>query len=426
MLKTNKSFFSIIVALLYLLLLLPAAAAAAKPADFPDLKGHWAAKEILSLSAKGVLSGYPDGAFHPAQNISRRELAKITFTLFPKAAAMAPSGGDAPDYPDIHSGWGQEYLHAAAYYLPGYTDGSFKPDEPATRFEVAWLLLTAAMVDHGDSQQENDRLLIKVPIPDQNAWQQIVKFKEYADLPQRYRESTAYLPVDPDKKDFYHYAGYFFTDVNPVALLIGKDILDGYTDGTVGLERNVTRAETAVIVNRVLRATLTITGRYLLEPAGKVYFPRTVRLASAADATKKLDQAGEFLHNKYTDQLQRGRMIYNLMVHAFNYDWDTREGLEQSTVTDIVGLMGAGRGTDQGLTRYYDALANAAWLDSRIVKGQATNPSDSGAHTWIELTVGGQTVPVDPTYGVCMGDVFFNNFTVWNGKGYQWNKETGR
>jgi|GEM_PF-1689807 len=424
MFKAYKSFFLIIAVVLFLLALPPTASPAAQPATFPDIKGHWAESDILFLVEKGVIGGYPDGKFHPTQNISRRELAKIALALFPAGAEMAESGSGAPDYPDIHTGWGQEYLNAAAYYLPGYTDGHFKPDEPATRFEVAWLALVVSLVEQGHFQQEDNRLFIKLPIPDKNAWRQTVNFKEYAGLPERYQKSAAYLPEDPDKKDFYNYAGYFFTDLNPVALLTGEGILKGYADGTVGLDREVTRAETTAIISRVFKTAFTDTDRYLLEPAGKVYRPRTVQLTSA-DAENKLKQTGAFFKNKYSDPLQRAGIIYNLMIHVFNYDWDTREGLEQSTAADIAGLMRTGRGADEGLTRYYAGLAEAAGLSLKTVKGRAVNPGDSGPHTWIELNIGGQAVPVDPTYGVCTGDVYFNNFATWNNKGYQWIKETG-
>ncbi len=424
MFKAYKSFFLIIAVVLFLLVLLPTALPAAQSAAFPDIKGHWAEADILFLAERGVIGGDPDGKFYPDRKISRRELAKIALALYPDGAELAKSGG-APDYPDIHTGWGQEYLKAAAYYLPGYTDGHFKPDEPATRFEVAWLALSAALAEQGHFQRENNKLFIKLPMPDENAWRQTVSFKEYAGLPERYRKSTAYLPEDPDKKDFYNCAGYFFTDLNPVALLTGEGILKGYVDGTVGLDREVTRAETTAIISRVFKTGFADTDQYLLEPAGKVYRPRTVQLTSA-EAAERLKQTGAFFKNKYSDPLQRAGIIYNLMLHVFNYDWDTREGLVQSTVADAAGLMRTGRGTDEGLTRYYADLAEAAGLSVKTIKGRAVNPGDSGPHTWVELNIGGQTVPADPTYGVCTGAVYFNNFDTWNNQGYQWIKETGQ
>lgn len=408
---------------LFMLTFFTTASPAAEPGVFPDTRGHWAEADIRFLAEQGVIGGYPDGSFYPGKNISRRELAKIVFALFPAGARVTennPAG--APDYPDIHKGWGQEYLRAAVSYLPGFTDGHFKPDTPATRFEVAWLALAASLAESNRYRQENGRVLIELPLPGEDAWRQAVRFKEFAGLPERYRKSTAYLPEDPGKKDFYRYAGYFFTDLNPVALLARAGILKGYTDGTVGLDREVTRAETVAIVSRVLKTDFTSTGHYVLEPAGKVYRPRTVQ-APSASAEEKLNQVGRFYSKKYNDPLQRARLVYNLMVHVFNYDWGTREGLEQYTVADVAGLMNTGRGTDAGLVRYYVTLAAASGLNAEAVQGKAVNPGDSGPHTWVELKINGQNVPVDPTYGVCTGDLYLNNFEFWTARGYQWIKE---
>ncbi|HBX24446.1 MAG TPA: hypothetical protein DEF34_12575 [Desulfotomaculum sp.] len=422
MFTVGKRLVFTVVIILFMLTLLPPVSPAAQPGEFPDIKGHWAEADILFLAGKGVIGGYPDGNFNPTQNISRRELAKIALSLFPAGAKLSESGSGVPDYPDIHSGWGQEYLSTAANYLPGYTDGHFKPDAPATRYEVAWLALAASLVERGHFKQENNRLFIELPMPDENAWRQAVKFKEYTGLPERYRKSTAYLPEDPGKEDFFNNAGYFLTDLNPVALLAGAGILKGYTDGTVGLDREVTRAETVAIVTRVFNTDFSDADKYLLEPAGKVYRPRTVQLTSA-NAADRLNQAGVFYQNKYDDPLQRARMIYNLMIHVLNYDWDTREGLEQYAVADIAGLMQTGKSTDEGLVRYYATLAKAAGLSAQTIKGQGVNPGDSGPHTWVELNIGGVTVSVDPTYGVCTGNVYFNNFSSWDSQGYQWIKE---
>lgn len=414
---------TILLAILFLLAAAPAVSAAARAGDFPDTRGHWAEADVRFLAEKGVIGGYTDGNFYPAKNISRRELAKIVFALFPagaRATEERPVG--APDYPDIHTGWGQEYLQAAKWYLPGYTDGHFKPDKPATRFEVAWLALAASLAEQDRYRWEGDKLLLELPLPDENAWRQTVRFREFAGLPGKYRQSTAYLPGDPDKEDFYNQAGYFFTDLNPVALLAGAGIIKGYTDGTVGLDREVTRAETVAIVSRVLKTDFNTTGRYLLEPASKVYRPRTVQ-ATTDTAADNLKRVGAYYRDRYSDPMQRARMVYNLLLHTFNYDWETREGLEQSTATDLAGLMRAGRGTDTGLVRYYTTLAGASGLTAQTVRGRATNPGDSGPHTWVELIVNGKSVPVDPTYGVCTGDLYFNNFDRWTAHGYQWIKE---
>lgn len=60
-------------------------------ACFPDVKQEWFAKFICFAKDKGVVSGYPDGQFKPAQNISFVEAAKIIVNSF---AFETKAGGD--------------------------------------------------------------------------------------------------------------------------------------------------------------------------------------------------------------------------------------------------------------------------------------------------------------------------------------------
>lgn len=414
---TKKSILSAIVSILVL-----AAASPAFAAGFPDTKGHWAAGEIELMARQGVVGGYPDGNFYPEKNISRRELAKIVFSLFPAAAKIdAASVATLPDYPDIHQGWGQEYLQTGILFLPGYTDGYFKPDTPATRHEVALLALAATLAETGKYQLQNNQMLLQIPLPEKSAWEKMIKFREFTGLPEQYRKSTAYFKEDPGKNNFYEYASYFFSDLNPVALLVDQGILKGFTDGTLGLDREVTRAETVVILSRIQKANLSGAGKFLLEPAGRVYRPRTVAVDSNT-AEAGLTRLGAFYQQKYADPLKRARMIYNLMIHIFNYDWNTREGLKNYTYAGIAGLMGSGLGTDKGLVQYYMTLAGKSGLKAEAASGTAVNAGDKGDHTWVELAIDGKTVPVDPTYGVCTGDVYFNNFDYWRTQGYEWTR----
>ncbi|MDI6799565.1 MAG: N-acetylmuramoyl-L-alanine amidase [Actinomycetota bacterium] len=43
---------------------------------------HWALKSILSCRGNGIVSGYPDGTFRPQNDITRAEISKIIFKLF--------------------------------------------------------------------------------------------------------------------------------------------------------------------------------------------------------------------------------------------------------------------------------------------------------------------------------------------------------
>lgn len=47
-------------------------------ATFKDIKGHWAESSILAAIKQGIVSGYPDGLFHPDNKVTRAEFLKLT------------------------------------------------------------------------------------------------------------------------------------------------------------------------------------------------------------------------------------------------------------------------------------------------------------------------------------------------------------
>ncbi len=107
-------------------------------APFPDLIGHWAASAVMTLKAQGIISGYPDGNFHPSDQVTRADMA----VMLALAKHLAPSSGTSV-FPDVSSGyWAAGAIGAAraAGYLQGYPDGSFRPGQGISRAEAAVLL----------------------------------------------------------------------------------------------------------------------------------------------------------------------------------------------------------------------------------------------------------------------------------------------
>jgi hypothetical protein len=47
----------------------------------PDYAGHWAEKDIIWAKERGIMEGYPDGTFRPDQPVTRAELAVILHRL---------------------------------------------------------------------------------------------------------------------------------------------------------------------------------------------------------------------------------------------------------------------------------------------------------------------------------------------------------
>ncbi|MCI3921387.1 S8 family serine peptidase [Paenibacillus sp. TRM 82003] len=111
-------------------------------AGFTDLEGHWSAASVERLVAKNIVKGYEDYTFHPAGTLTRAEAAAFI------ARAYALKGGETlqsfPDVPDTH--WAKDSVNAAALkgILRGYPDGTFRPNDPVTRAEMAVMAAIAS------------------------------------------------------------------------------------------------------------------------------------------------------------------------------------------------------------------------------------------------------------------------------------------
>ncbi|WP_240546136.1 X2-like carbohydrate binding domain-containing protein [Paenibacillus artemisiicola] len=104
---------------------------------YKDVKpGHWAAAAIAKATAAGLMSGYGDGSFKPEQPVSRAEMAAIAVRLSGSAAKPGPG------FTDTAGSWAEQAIRTAqgAGFLQGYEDGSFRPDRTLTRAEAVVVL----------------------------------------------------------------------------------------------------------------------------------------------------------------------------------------------------------------------------------------------------------------------------------------------
>ena len=101
---------------------------------FSDVpKGYWAANYIGYMQQFGVITGYSDDSFRPDAPVTRAEFAAIA-SRFEKLTEGSKSFTDVPD-----TYWAARYINFAATrgWVTGYSDGTFKPENPITRAEVA-------------------------------------------------------------------------------------------------------------------------------------------------------------------------------------------------------------------------------------------------------------------------------------------------
>lgn len=166
------------------------------------------------------IEGYPEdyrtGAYSdnedlwpvkPQGNITRAEVATIFYRLL-KDEVREEIETDVNSFPDVNADdWFNVTVSSLANMnaISGYEDGTFRPNEPITRAELASMA---------------------------------VRFYEAFEA--EYEEGT-FLDVDGDE---------WYADAIAAAEELG--IIGGYPDGTVRPNNNITRAETCAIVNRVL------------------------------------------------------------------------------------------------------------------------------------------------------------------------------
>lgn len=110
--------------------------------NFSDVeKSRWSATAISYMSEVGILKGYPDGSFKPTAPITRAEFAAM-------AAGFADLKEGEKTFTDLApTHWAYDVVKkaAAAGWINGYPDGSFKADNPITRAEV--VSITNRMLD---------------------------------------------------------------------------------------------------------------------------------------------------------------------------------------------------------------------------------------------------------------------------------------
>jgi hypothetical protein len=183
------------------------------PVEFPDMENHWAKDAVNDMGSRMVVTGDAGGSYNPDLDITRAEFAAVIV----RALGLPPDTG-ASGFDDVSaSDWYCGYVKTAVAYgiLNGYGDGTFGPDDLITR-EQAMTMLARAMtvtgLDAGVSEEDVGAL----------------------------------LGAFGDGGAVSDYAKY------GVAACLETGIVGGRTAGTIAPQDAVTRAEVAVMVQRLL------------------------------------------------------------------------------------------------------------------------------------------------------------------------------
>jgi len=152
-------------------------------------------------------------------------------------------------------------------YISGYPDGTFRPQNSITRYEVAVIFYNLMYESDRQRFARNPQLLSDVP---EGQWfSEAVGVLVAADVLTGYPDGTFRGQNPITRAEFVTVASKFwglnlngsmtFSDVSPnhwaynfILSAYNNNWVSGYPDGTFGVNRNITRAEAVTVVNRML------------------------------------------------------------------------------------------------------------------------------------------------------------------------------
>lgn len=181
--------------------------------QFADVASHWAKDDVNDMGSRLIINGVSDTAFEPDRDITRAEF----MTIVVRALGIMRSGEGTDAFDDINADdWYYDAVSIAKSYglTNGNGDGTFTPNSKITR-EAAMTIISRAMKMAG----------METEISDSEISTQLSAFVDSVNISGWAKES--------------------------VAVCVKNDIVGGY-DGKIFAKNNITRAECAAIVKRML------------------------------------------------------------------------------------------------------------------------------------------------------------------------------
>jgi hypothetical protein len=110
---------------------------------FSDISGHWAEAWIEQLYDEGMTAGYPDGTYRPGNQVTRAEIAVLLLVAKHGSGYTPPAANGSHPFSDIGSHWANAWIEQLydEGLTAGYPDGTFRPNNPVTRAEMAVFLV---------------------------------------------------------------------------------------------------------------------------------------------------------------------------------------------------------------------------------------------------------------------------------------------
>ncbi|KAI7259044.1 hypothetical protein KC345_g10411, partial [Hortaea werneckii] len=193
-------------------------AVAVNPVSFGDTSAHWAKAEISLLASRLIVNGQSAGVFAPQRTVSRAEFAAMLVRSLGLQPQASPAAAGA--FSDVPAGsWYAADAEAAALLglVQGYADGSFRPDAPITREQMAVMAARALKL-----------LLANAAANESGPASAPITFKDAGSISEWAKDA--------------------------VVTLTASGIMNGQSAGSFAPGSDTSRAEAAVILTRLLRA----------------------------------------------------------------------------------------------------------------------------------------------------------------------------
>ncbi len=184
------------------------------PKTFKDVETHWSKNEVNDMGSRLIINGIGDGNFEPDRDITRAEFSAIVV----KGLGLMRPGAGKDSFKDVKKGdWYYDAVSIAYEYklINGYSDGNFEPESKITREEAMAIISRAVAIVKYD-----------ITVSDSDIQEQLTKFTDGSDIGSWARTA--------------------------VTVCVKSGIVNG-SNGKVYAKDDISRAETAAIVRRMLQ-----------------------------------------------------------------------------------------------------------------------------------------------------------------------------
>lgn len=178
---------------------------------FNDIGNHWAERDIIILTVKGIIHGYGDGSFRPNRFLTRAEYLKLLIHSLDYEEEARILERFTSSYEDANNHWAKGYIEGALEKGIVIEESMFEPNKYIYRMDMA-VMAVRGLLTKGINRAD-------LPLGNNN-------FSDWVEFPESYHQDAL--------------------------IATGLGLIVGMPDGTFRPMGNMTRGEAVTIIRRVL------------------------------------------------------------------------------------------------------------------------------------------------------------------------------